>query len=371
MTAIKTKKYSYIDSVRGYAVLMVLATHVFIFGGSEKNPHIFLSIVWIQARMGVMLFYMVSALTLFLSYDHKIKVEQFPVRNFFIRRVFRIVPLFYLVCIYMVIFHHFDTTTIISTFTFMNGFMPKQIFGIVVGGWSVAVEMIFYLTVPFLFRYVNSIKKAFLFFIFTLALSSLLQLVVLRYPISYFSTYDLNVWTLFWLPLQLPVFAMGIFLYFLFFKSDFNPQAQLKFYKPLGYLLVFLGIYFFIIGSYSSRLFINENIGLGFGLLLFITGMAVYPKNYMNNRVAQFFGKISYSFYLLHPIVITWVGLPVLKKIAQFINPTVGFAICFFLLLGLTSVASYISYLYIEQPFQRLGARLIGSKEKRQLDAAM
>jgi peptidoglycan/LPS O-acetylase OafA/YrhL len=364
---VKTKKYSYIDSIRGYAVLMVLVAHVFAFGGANSNPGIALAKVWVQCRMGVMLFYMISALTLFLSYDQKIKVENYPVTNFFIRRLFRIVPLFYFVCIYRIVFYKFDTIAIIGTITFTNGFMPKYIHSIVIGGWSIAVESIFYLTVPFLFKYITNIRKSVLFFLISVVLSILLRTFAFRYLSSYYSNDVLMNWTLVWLPLQLPVFAMGIFLYFLFFKSGFNASSEISFKKPLSYFIIFCSIYFFIIASFSSRLFINENIGLSFALVLFIISMAIHPENYFNNKVMQFFGKISYSFYLLHPIVISLVGGTILNKVARQVNPTVGFVTCYVLMLGLTTLAAYASYRFIEQPFQKLGGRLIEKSEKRKI----
>ncbi|MEO8405354.1 MAG: acyltransferase [Chitinophagaceae bacterium] len=374
MSVTKTKKYSYIDSIRGYAVLMVLATHIFAFGGGSSNPDIALSKFWVQCRMGVMLFYMISALTLFLSYDQKLKVETHPVKNFFIRRFFRIVPLFYIICLFRIISPYigivtpkFDLMNIIGTVTFTNGFMPKYIHGIVVGGWSIAVESIFYLTVPILFKFITDIKRSVIFFILAVGLAVVLHSLAFRFLGTHFSNDVLMNWTLVWLPLQLPVFALGIFLYFLFFKSGFSAADHTKFNKPLSYFMVFTGLYFFIVASYGTRLFINENIGLSFALMLFIIAMAIHPGSYLNNKMMQFFGKISYSFYLLHPIVISFVGEPALNKVSQHMNPTLGFFVCYGLMLALTAAASYLSYRFIEQPFQKMGGKIIERSENRNI----
>jgi peptidoglycan/LPS O-acetylase OafA/YrhL len=360
---VHTKKYSYIDSLRGYAVLMVLVCHVYAFGGGNNNPELALSKFWVQCRMGVMLFYIISALTLFLSYDQKIKIERYPVTCFFIRRIFRIVPLFYLFCIGMICFDKFDYAAIIGTFTFSNGFMPKYIHGIVRGGWSIAIEMIFYLFVPILFKYINTIQKSVFFFFFSFALAILLRFLAFHFLMEYVTNDVLVLWTNYWLPIQLPVFSIGIFLYFVFFKSGFNLDDFSKFRKPLSYLLVFSSIYLFLVASYSSRLFIYENISFSIIITLLIIGFAFYPATIFNNKLMQFFGKISYSFYLFHPIVIILIGENLLNNIGKLVKPVIGFTFCYLLILSVTSLVSYISYKLIEQPFQKLGAKLIKAIE--------
>lgn len=370
---VKTTKYTYIDSLRGYAVLMVLACHVYALGGGQRNPEVTIWRFWFECRNGVMLFYMISALTLFLSYGRKMSLECHPVTNFFIRRFFRIVPLFYLVCLYVISFgkfnptEHITPTELIGSLTFTNGVMPKYIHGIVFGGWSIAVETTFYLFVPVLFKHINNIQKAVAFFVFSIGLSLLLRYAAFNFLAPYYKSDLILTWTTFWLPVQLPVFALGIFLYFLIFKSDLNLDVRPAWYRQLSNILIFLSIYFFLIASYSDRLFISENIGFSFIIILFIIGFALYPATRLNNYFVQFIGKISYSFYLFHPIVISLIGVQFLNKIGGIINPTFGFLLCFVVILSVTSIASYISYKVIEQPFQKLGTAIINRIEAREV----
>lgn len=51
--------------------------------------------VALTGQRGVALFFIVSAFTLFLSYDNR-KEERHPTRNFFIRRFFRLAPMAFL-----------------------------------------------------------------------------------------------------------------------------------------------------------------------------------------------------------------------------------------------------------------------------------
>ena len=64
------KKLNYIDAVRGVAVLMVLLVHTLTFLDRGGLNSIFRVIVE-QGRMGVQLFYIASAFTLFYSLSQR------------------------------------------------------------------------------------------------------------------------------------------------------------------------------------------------------------------------------------------------------------------------------------------------------------
>jgi peptidoglycan/LPS O-acetylase OafA/YrhL len=56
---------------------------------------------------------------------------------------------------------HITTLNVLSNFTFLHGFNPYWITSLVPGGWSIAVEMTFYIILPFLFA---RIKRSVQFF---------------------------------------------------------------------------------------------------------------------------------------------------------------------------------------------------------------
>ncbi len=358
-----TQKFSYIDSIRGYAVFMVLAMHVFLYGGSEGDASNYLADAWMQSRMGVMLFYMISALTLFLSYNSKIKKEKHHLKNYFIRRAFRILPLFYIVCIYQLVFYKYELLEIIGTLTLTNGYMPEHIQGIVGGGWSIAIETSFYLLIPFLFKYIRSLRDSVIFVVAAVVFSIISRYLVFAILGNTYPHDILLDWVYYWLPNQLPVFGLGIFLYFLFFQSDIADLQNSKFAKQFSYLLLMISIYFFVVSCFSKRLFVFENFGRSIPLMLFIISLAIYQKNKFNNRIMQFYGKISYSFYLLHLIVISWIPESFLRFINDSLGVDFGFFACYVIILIPATIIAYISYLYIEMPFQRLGGLIIKKSE--------
>jgi len=82
--------YNYLDGLRGVAALLVLSVHLLqiinLFNGKSFS----------FGAYGVQLFYILSALTLFLSSSQRFTSESKASLKFFIRRFFRIAPLFYI-----------------------------------------------------------------------------------------------------------------------------------------------------------------------------------------------------------------------------------------------------------------------------------
>src|SRR5690349_748407 len=92
-------KLGYIDLLRGIAILGVLMIHTGGQTDATYMPETVRTII-LNGRMGVHLFYFASAFTIFLSYQNRYNKELHPVKNFFVRRFFRIAPLYYIAVIY-------------------------------------------------------------------------------------------------------------------------------------------------------------------------------------------------------------------------------------------------------------------------------
>ncbi len=75
------------------AILGVILVH-----SSQSVAPTNVTLLWFmgEGARGVQLFYVASALTLCMSWVARSSHETFPIRNFYIRRFFRIAPMFYL-----------------------------------------------------------------------------------------------------------------------------------------------------------------------------------------------------------------------------------------------------------------------------------
>lgn len=85
-------KFQFVDSIRGIAILMVILVHTVFFIGNLNYITVALAN---YAQMGVQLFFVASAYTLCLSNKAR-KEETNSSFNYFIRRYFRIAPIYYL-----------------------------------------------------------------------------------------------------------------------------------------------------------------------------------------------------------------------------------------------------------------------------------
>ncbi|MGL4598642.1 MAG: acyltransferase family protein [Bacteroidia bacterium] len=371
MKPITEHKFAYVDALRGFAILGVLLAHANQYGTSLGSAT--LDGIALQGSRGVQLFYLASAFTLFLSFQKRQTLEAAPVQNFFIRRFFRIAPMYYIGIVYYLIQDGFGArfwlgdqptitpANIVSNITFTHGFYPYWITSLVPGGWSIAIEMMFYLMLPILVKYIKNLNQAMLFFIGSLFFRLLLHVFFMRFS----AISDTRLWEdylFLYLPSQLPVFALGTVLYFLVFDA----QKESIFSSKIGLSLCVILI--------SNQLFPGKYALLPNHLIYAIAflffAFALSQKQYpiFVNKLTCFMGKISFSIYLVHIAVLHWLAHFQLVDFAA--NPILNFGIRFVLLLAITVLIAFVTYRFIELPFQALGKKIIDRIEQRKLKSA-
>jgi peptidoglycan/LPS O-acetylase OafA/YrhL len=154
------EKYGWVNALRGYAILLV----VFVHAGQHYAMFNHMQVLTHVGDLGVQLFFILSSFTLFNSYSKRRMYEDgFVKRGFFIRRFFRIAPYYYfaglLYVAYAVLVSHesINAAGLVASFTFTNGLYLPAINYLPPGGWSVGVEMLFYVTIPVLFKYLDTL----------------------------------------------------------------------------------------------------------------------------------------------------------------------------------------------------------------------
>lgn len=361
---VEINQYKFIDALRGLAILLVIATHV----ASIARPSFpTLRLIAVNGAFGVQLFYIVSSLTLFLSAHQRNQIEKRPTLNFFIRRVFRIVPLYYLAIVIYTLKNgtgpNYWAPNGISwwqyglTLLFLHGWHPEAINAIIPLGWSIAIEMTFYPFIPLLYRKINDTGKALLLILGSLILQLVLVAVYKPFLLQYVTGYIVQVYFYLWFFAQLPIFGLGILAYQIL--RNHKPENN----KSLGNAFIlsalFLYIAFLQTSTYLNMLPTYFLYGIAF--LVLTVGLYFNPIKLIVNPITQWIGKISYSLYLVHFIFLTeirnWVHLD-----ARF-GKTAQFALYFMILLAISSVISYITYRFIEVPGMNLGKKLIQKLE--------
>lgn len=358
------KRYQYLDSLRGIAIIGVVMTHV---GQAVPHaPEMLVSFARFGLR-GVQLFFMVSALTLCLV----TRPETLVPARFYIRRYFRVAPMFYLAALFYLLLSsvggvNFAPNTvypidIVSTLLFVHGLNPHGINNVVPGGWSIASEAIFYAAFPFVIAYANGPRKwlALTFAALALALlnSAMPRLLSLPDPMwkDFFHFDFIN---------NLPSFCTGILIFAVLQHVNARLPPTLNIAG-----IIFVIAASIVIGCISSRIQGDQLLIVPvLGLLVYIAATSAPPI--FVNRWLSFMGEISFSVYLVHFAVLHalgnlgWTGL----------SPAFRVVCLYCLTLAIASLVAWLCYRWIERPMTKVGHRLserIGAPRLREKTAAL
>ena len=346
-------KIDYLNSLRGVAVLMVVFTHAALYSNAKALGPIQQGVIG-DASRGVQLFYVLSAFTLFYSIYQRGSEDRRRWVDFFIRRLFRIGPLWWVsIAVYLFLRnqYHFSVQNILCDSLFIHGFFPPYINSIVVGGWSIAVEMIFYLLVPLFFKLCGTTSKSIIWFFWIYVASRVGTLYLGTLHPQAYSDSVWNDFIFFGLPHQLPVFLFGFILFNIVIRKDL---------KITGPALVHTALFIILCFSVSKDWFM-EQCALLFPLVWIVS--AAPQVKLWNNRVLQYLGKISFSLYLVHYSAVLLVNKTEFVK--NFDNPYVQLYLGFFLVSMTAAGLSILTFNLIEKPGIKLGNRLIEMMEAR------
>jgi peptidoglycan/LPS O-acetylase OafA/YrhL len=372
------KKLDFIDSLRGLAALYVVLHHItYAIGGKVIVPR-WLEPLAFLGSSGVTLFFVVSAFTLCLSMEARREGEFQPLTNYFIRRFFRIAPLFYAwVLIFSLRSLVFggslpEFAEITRSVFFVQNLFPGHEAGIVWASWTIGIEMLFYLLFPLAFWAMNTLSKSLAIFALSVAIQA---------PWYYFvmsSVADQAIAQRYWelsLLFHLSAFMAGIVVFQIYKRLDGLP---FKNKHLLGLLTVGAATLGFLSLCYLSFVFPLGGESMGwmprnvllkvllvtlYGCLLL--GLAMRPMAFLVNRVTRFYGEISYSVYLAHVFILVLL-MPTFASITgSFKYVTVAFTLAFCLAMAIITPLAWLTYRLIEKKGNAMGRALIERLELR------
>lgn len=351
------------DALRGYAILAVIIYHTY-----QKFPQLSprLQKYLDFGSNGVQLFFMISAFTIFLTLNNDFKKGNGKgiFFAFYLRRFFRIAPLFYLTLIFMVFFSekYIGQNMVIpffGTLTFISTWIPSLSATLVPGGWSIAVEMWFYLLAPVLVAKIRNLNQALYFVfgtvIFRLIINEGLLHFLKNKPPEFLS------YIYFWLPNQMPLFALGIVIYFLYQRINDVNRIETNISKPISPLFYFYaGLYLWAANLQAFKALLPFHFLLGVANVLIIIFIMRKPDNILLNKPIIGLGKISYSAYITHFFVIEY-SYNYFTRITFGLNAQTLLVYVLFLLMTIliTTITSTVLYFGIEKPSQSFGKKLI------------
>ena len=310
-----------LDGIRGLAIILVLCTHIFkradIFTGNDfllsvTKPT---NIGWI----GVDLFFVLSG---FLITGILLKNREKPdyFKNFYVRRILRIFPLYYLLVGGLLLFlPALDHSAGQRTQAYWPVFMlyqqnwmyifqpePSVLLGLT---WSLAIEEQFYLIWPAIVYFLN--KKALVIVSICIVIFSLATRIIMAQLQTQIEPY-FSITSFFYYSTvtRFEGLALGA-LIAIAFNSDPMWKVRLsRFAWPV--LVVFFGIFLVIVfPDFPNPKSNNMILAVwGFSLLAYSAGALIVLattlpetailRRIFRNRIMTFFGRYSYSMYLIH-----------------------------------------------------------------------
>jgi peptidoglycan/LPS O-acetylase OafA/YrhL len=361
------EKLDYIDILRGIAILMVMLVHT---SQAVNGVSQLVGDVARYGQMGVQLFFVASAYTLCFS-RIKRAGEKKPLIAFWIRRFFRIAPLYYVaIFVYFLAesnmhilalikmpYSLYNFETISANILFVHGFVLSANNNIVPGGWSIGTEMAFYLLFPLLFSlFDRAYKQSGIISLYALVCMSILLNITIQLAIGQFLVIDLNNNSFIYYNLinQLPVFLMGMTI---FFHHHYRIPVQLSIPIQIAIFVIVTIAGIILLPSQKHWLiavFLPVISGISFVFLVNI----LRELRYANIFLAKI-GQASYSMYIFH-FMFAWYLVPgiglILKK---GISPELLLVGSILLVTSFTFAVAKLSQKYIEAPGILFGKTLI------------
>lgn len=348
-------------------MLMVIAGHV--AGLAAPHSEWLTQLSRIGPR-GVQLFYVVSAFSLFLSYRQRTGTgAAFSYAGYFIRRLVRIGPMFWsAIVLYLAVYgmkgnywapDGLSCLDVFLTAIFMHGWHPTSINSVVPGGWSVAVESTFYILLPICFICVRTMNAALLA---TAACLVMRHVLGAWYMSSFGTSFPASqtylpysfAWV-FWLPSQLPVFMQGIVLYFLRDRLE-------SIHRDVAMCWLVGALALISVSQYSTvEAILPDQFVAGIGFMMLCMTTIDGRFRLLDNIILQTVGKLSFSIYLLHGMVLHLSEKPALKALAlTHLDrvPDLAYLASFVTITLMSSAIAAVTYRVIEQPGIAIGARI-------------
>ncbi|MCB0762297.1 MAG: acyltransferase [Flavobacteriales bacterium] len=397
-----------LNGLRFFAAFAVVVTHVELmkkymgYNNQWINPEPVVTqyplhhiqsgeLTWLQplvaalGPLGVVFFFVLSGFL--ITYLLLVEREQagfISVKNFYLRRIFRIWPLYYLLFIlgFFVLPHidffyvsgqteqlkeHFWGNFWSYLFIFPNlGFAMYEAAVPNIGqSWSIGVEEQFYLIWPLIIRYFKKPLHAIVWV--TVILLIVKAGVVLSY--QHYNPHWLLVVKKFLAMSKIECMTIGALgAWLLYYKKD----HILKVIRSMpAQILSYSGIVALI---FLTPAFIQDGIHLVYGVLFLIViiNVSTNPSSVvkLENKVFDLLGKISYGIYMYHLVVITFVlhAFHWLFPEIQHLGIMQGLALYIICTL-LTIFVSWASYTWFEHRFIRMKhkfSKVISGDEAKQ-----
>jgi peptidoglycan/LPS O-acetylase OafA/YrhL len=352
------KRLEFLDALRGIAAVIVVTCHMFLLPQPNLELPVWADTVVRSGGNGVALFFVMSAFSLFYTMPQRAG-EARPLLSFYLRRVFRIAPLFYAWLAFRLALGAWtgqpapSPLAVAANVLFVFNLIPSLAESLVWAGWTVGIEVVFYALFPLIYRSVTNVWRAVTFTFLLIAASLALTFTLDVLPLDPATAAPIQNWSVI---RHLPIFASGGVIYFLLRRLQRQDEGMIE-RRSLGLMLVVVAGYAYLayIKNWLPPIFGPTHYWVGVIFAALTIGLALNPIPLIVNRVTTFLGTIGFSLYLNHPLTV-YLLIPVYRRIyAGAPNVSVSFVACVLLTFAILVPVSFVTYRLIELPGIRAG----------------
>ena len=329
-----------LDYLRGLAALGIMFYHMHLLNFGETDASSPLAVIKIYA---VTIFFILSGLTLYKVYFDSFHTG--GIKTFFIKRILRIVPLLWLATIltFLLSEESYPAKKIAVNMLVLPGILKPEMF-VANGAWSIGNELGFYVLFPMILLLTQ--RKA--NYLILLLIASLIPFLYFTYAVLDPSSTLGAQWSKYVSPFnQFAFFLVGMSL-----GALKRPHAALVKFAPYLAILVMIALLIYPVhgepiqlASGNNRIVLSVLTTL-LCYLIYIADFSFLPASVQWGLSTL--GEISYSVYLIHPLVFILVRRAMGSAAVS--QP--------YLLIGVTITASlvvsYFLYQYFEKYFMGL-----------------
>ncbi|PTB20586.1 acyltransferase [Trinickia symbiotica] len=306
-----------LDIGRAFATMGVIAVHVSLCFPLLPG---WARVLAQMGQFGVQLFFVISAVTIFMTLDADVK-KHYTTREvtlrFYVKRFFRTAPLYYCaIALYAcvdwlarsklhattIVLAKHDISDILANILFVHTFVPSAVNDVVPGGWSIGEEMLFYAAAPLLFFFIKSPLR--------MGMTAAGIVAACFMAISWasggrFSSIANDSYLYFWPATQIPCFVIGIWLWFAA-RPTVLRGAPLG---PMGigtaFALIVAGLTAtLVLGTGREQCPVLAPVASAIGAAGIIAILSGNRPNWLNARPLLSIGRESYGIYVSHFIFI-------------------------------------------------------------------
>lgn len=338
------------DFLRGLCALSVALYHLFFWQD--------IAVINTFSSYGVYMFFILSGASLAYTYLDKFESKQLSIVNFLRARYLRLAPLYLLLMLVLLpwkLQKSGVTTDLVGMYAInaflLFGFYSPVNNAVLVGGWSLGIEVIFYFLFPLVLWCLHKRWVALALFCFALVI----QLIWIQSTLGLSGGYGPNVAAYHQVPAFAAYFVGGCMI------GGAKRRAQLggPVSQASGLMCLLAG--FGLLVALNTATQGDEILGWRGFLLFCLCLVMVYISSKLKasegmQKIAAVFGDATYGLYLIHPVLFFGLTLAVFPRfgISAPQSWPVMLRLCFATAIVFSAVGlALLSEKYFEKPIRR------------------